>query len=63
MGDIVSLVEKASKDLDDAKIKKTEDQLKQGIFTLDSYPHSIKTNEKNGWHGRGNVNATRDNKN
>ena len=48
MGDIVSLVEKASKDLDDAKIKKTEDQLKQGIFTLDSYLTQLRQMKKMG---------------
>ena len=32
MGDVVSLVEKASQDLDEEKIKKTEENLKSGIF-------------------------------
>ena len=36
-GDIVTLVEKASKDLDQEKEKKTEDELSQGIFTMENY--------------------------
>ena len=35
MGDVVTLVEKAAKDLSEEKIKKTEEELKQGIFTMD----------------------------
>ena len=50
MGDIVSLVEKATKNFDEKK-KDTEAQLKEGIFTMENYL-STKTNEKNGWHGK-----------
>ena len=35
MGDIVSLVEKASKDLDEEKIRDTEERLKKGSFTFE----------------------------
>ena len=37
MGDIVSLVEKASQDLDEEKIKTAEENLKKGAFTFDDY--------------------------
>ena len=37
MGDIVSLVEKAAEDLDEEKLKKTEEKLKKGQFSLDDY--------------------------
>ena len=37
MGDIVSLVEKASQDLDEEKIKLTEEKIKKGNFTFDDY--------------------------
>ena len=49
------LVEKAQQDLSDEKIKETEEELKKGIFTMDSYLISVKTNEKNGRNGRSNV--------
>ena len=35
MGDIVTLVEKASEDIDEEKLKKTEERLKKGQFTLE----------------------------
>ena len=37
MGDIVSLVEKAAEDLDEEKLKKAEEKLKKGQFSLDDY--------------------------
>ena len=37
MGDVVSLVEKAAQGLDEEKIKKNEEELKKGIFTMESY--------------------------
>ena len=37
MGDVVSLVEKASQDLDEEKIKKTEEELKKGVLQLFIY--------------------------
>jgi signal recognition particle subunit SRP54 len=48
MGDVVSLVEKASQDLSDAKIKKTEEELKKGIFTIDSYLSQLRQMKKMG---------------
>ena len=37
MGDIVSLVEKASEDFDQEKLKKAEEKLKKGQFSLNDY--------------------------
>ena len=48
MGDVVSLVEKASQDLDEEKIKKTEEELKQGVFTLDTYLSQLRQMKKMG---------------
>ena len=48
MGDIVSLVEKASQDLDDEKIKTTEENLKKGTFTFDDYLMQIRQMKKMG---------------
>ena len=48
MGDIVSLVEKASKDLSDEKIKKAEQELKEGQFTMDTYLSQLKQMKKMG---------------
>ena len=59
MGDVVSLVEKASQELDQEKIKKTEDQFKKGIFTMESYLSQLSQMKKNGCYGRSDVNATR----
>ena len=42
MGDIVSLVEKASQDLDEEKIKAAEENLKKGAFTFDDYLMQIR---------------------
>ena len=47
MGDIVSLVEKASQGLDEEKLKKTEEQFKKGLFAQRG-PQTTQTNEKNG---------------
>jgi len=48
MGDVVSLVEKASQDLDEEKIKKTEDEIKEGIFTMDTYLSQLRQMKKMG---------------
>jgi len=48
MGDVVSLVEKASQDLSEEKIKKAEDELKKGIFTMDSYLSQLRQMKKMG---------------
>ena len=48
MGDVVTLVEKAQQDLSDEKIKETEEQLKQGIFTMDSYLAQLRQMKKMG---------------
>ena len=55
MGDVVSLVEKASQDLDEAKIKKTEEEFKKGVFTMDTYLSQLRQMKKNGRDGRSNV--------
>ena len=48
MGDVVSLVEKASQDLNEAKIKKTEEELKKGVFTMDTYLSQLRQMKKMG---------------
>jgi signal recognition particle subunit SRP54 len=48
MGDVVSLVEKASQDLDEEKIKKAENELKQGVFTMDAYLSQLRQMKKMG---------------
>ena len=48
MGDIVSLVEKASQDLDEEKIKTAEDNLKKGAFSFDDYLMQIRQMKKMG---------------
>ena len=48
MGDVVSLVEKASQDLDEEKIKKAEEELNKGIFTMDSYLSQLRQMKKMG---------------
>ena len=48
MGDIVSLVEKASQDLDEEKIKVAEENLKKGEFTFDDYLMQIRQMKKMG---------------
>ena len=48
MGDIVSLVEKASEDLDEEKIKEAEENLKKGTFSFDDYLMQIRQMKKMG---------------
>ena len=48
MGDVVSLVEKASQDLSDEKLKRTEEDLKKGVFTMDSYLTQLRQMKKMG---------------
>ena len=48
MGDVVSLVEKASQDLDQEKIKKTEENLKSGSFSMDDYLTQLRQMKKMG---------------
>tara|TARA_B110001452_G_scaffold249223_1_gene236608 strand:- start:373 stop:1776 length:1404 start_codon:yes stop_codon:yes gene_type:complete len=48
MGDIVSLVEKASQGLDEEKLKKNEEQFKKGLFTLDDYLSQLRQMKKMG---------------
>ena len=48
MGDIVSLVEKAAEDLDEEKLKKTEEKLKKGQFSLEDYLTQLRQMKKMG---------------
>ncbi len=48
MGDVVTLVEKAQQDLSEKKIKEKEDELKKGIFTMDSYLSQLRQMKKMG---------------
>jgi signal recognition particle subunit SRP54 len=48
MGDVVTLVEKAAKDLGEEKFKKAEEELKKGIFTMDSYLSQLRQMKKMG---------------
>ena len=48
MGDVVSLVEKASQDLDQENIKKTEESLKSGSFTMEDYLSQLRQMKKMG---------------
>ncbi len=48
MGDIVTLVEKASEDLDQEKLKKTEENLKKGQFSLEDYLGQLRQMKKMG---------------
>ena len=48
MGDVVSLVEKASQDLDEEKIKKAEEEFKKGVFTMDTYLSQLRQMKKMG---------------
>ena len=48
MGDVVSLVEKASQDLDEEKIKKTEENLKSGSFSMEDYLSQLRQMKKMG---------------
>jgi signal recognition particle subunit SRP54 len=48
MGDVVSLVEKASEGIDEKKLKEAEEQYKKGIFTLDDYLSQLRQMKKMG---------------
>ena len=48
MGDIVSLVEKAAEDLGEENIKKTEENLKKGNFTMEDYLTQLQQMKKMG---------------
>ncbi len=48
MGDIVSLVEKAAEDLDEEKLKNTEEKLKKGQFSLEDYLTQLRQMKKMG---------------
>ena len=48
MGDIVSLVEKASRDIDQENLKKTEENLKKGQFSMEDYLSQLKQMKKMG---------------
>jgi signal recognition particle subunit SRP54 len=48
MGDVVSLVEKASEGIDEEKLRKDEEQLKKGLFTLDNYLSQLRQMKKMG---------------
>jgi len=48
MGDVVSLVEKAAKDLDNEKIKETEENLKKGSFSMEDYLSQLRQMKKMG---------------
>jgi signal recognition particle subunit SRP54 len=48
MGDVVTLVEKAAKDLGEERLKETEEELKKGIFTMDSYLSQLRQMKKMG---------------
>jgi len=48
MGDVVSLVEKASQDLDEENIKKTEENLRSGSFSMEDYLTQLKQMKKMG---------------
>ncbi len=48
MGDIVSLVEKAAEDIDQEELKKTEENLKKGQFSLDEYLSQLRQMKKMG---------------
>ena len=48
MGDIVSLVEKASEDLDQENLKKTEEKLKKGQFSMEDYLSQLRQMKKMG---------------
>ena len=48
MGDIVSLVEKAAQDLGEENIKKTEENLKKGQFSMQDYLTQLRQMKKMG---------------
>ena len=48
MGDVVSLVEKASQDLNEENIKKTEENLRSGSFSMEDYLNQLRQMKKMG---------------
>ena len=48
MGDVVSLVEKAAEDFDQENIKKTEERLKKGEFSMEDYLLQLRQMKKMG---------------
>ena len=48
MGDIVSLVEKAADEIDEEKLKKTEENLKKGQFSMEDYLTQLRQMKKMG---------------
>jgi len=48
MGDVVTLVEKATQNLGEEKTKETEEELKKGIFTMDTYLSQLRQMKKMG---------------
>ena len=48
MGDVVSLVEKAAQDIDEEKIKKTEENLREGSFSMEDYLSQLRQMKKMG---------------
>ena len=48
MGDIVSLVEKAAEDIDQENLRKTEEKLKKGQFSLEEYLAQLRQMKKMG---------------
>ena len=48
MGDVVSLVEKASQDIDEENIKKTEENLRAGSFSMEDYLSQLRQMKKMG---------------
>ena len=51
MGDVVSLVEKASQDIDKEKAKEFEDNLKSGTFSMEDYLSQLRQMKKIGGMG------------
>ena len=48
MGDVVSLVEKAAQDIDEEKIKKTEESIRSGSFSMEDYLGQLRQMKKMG---------------
>ena len=48
MGDVVTLVEKAAQDIDEEKIKKTEENLRTGSFSMEDYLSQLRQMKKMG---------------
>jgi len=51
MGDVVSLVEKASQDLNEENLKKTEENIKSGSFSMEDYLSQLRQMKKMGGMG------------